>query len=296
MNEEREPSVVISGASSGIGRACAVALAKEGFLVFAGVRKATDGESLRAEAAGQRIEPIELDVTKDSTIAAAVEKVSARLGGRGLDGLVNNAGIATPAPVEYVTAEVLRRQFDVNVFGLVSATQAFLPLIRKARGRIVNIGSIGDRITIPFGGALCATKSAVRSLSEALRLELRPFGVHVSLVEPGAIRTPAVDKTLGDVEVVLGALPPEGLARYEKMIREFMRRAYARESHGSPPEVVAQVVRHALTARRPRLRYHPGASARTMTLLPQLLPDRALDQVRLRMLGMPTTFGAALAK
>lgn len=290
MSEQPGKTVVITGASSGIGRACAALLARERFRVFAGVRKVSDGESLRAES-GEAITPIQIDVTDDATITAAVETVGALVADRGLDGLVNNAGIGMTGPVEYVTAAALRRQFDVNVFGQIAVTQAFLPLVRQARGRIVNMGSVGSEIAIPFGGALCASKSAFKSLNDALRLELRPFGIHVSLVEPGAIHTPAVDKTLGDVEAIIHALPPDGAARYGEMLRAFVRRGYDREVNGSPPEVVAKAVHHALTARRPRTRYPVGADAKTLVTLPRILPEPLLDLLRLRQLGLPTAFG-----
>lgn len=292
MNEGAMRSVVITGASSGIGRACALALAKRQFRVFAGVRKPRDAEALRAEG-GDAVVPVEIDVTDDASIAAAATAVRAALDGAGLDGLVNNAGIGATGPIEYLPAAVLRRQFEVNVFGQIAVTQAFLPLIRQARGRIVNMGSVGGHITIPFGGALCASKSAFGSLNDALRLELRPFGIHVCLVEPGSIHTPAIDKTLGDAEIeaVVRALPPEGVARYAARLREFTRRARARELHGSPPEVVAAAVCHALTARRPRVRYPVGNDARTLVTLPRLLPDGVLDRLRLKLFGLPTAFG-----
>ena len=290
MKQQEDRAVVITGASSGIGRATANLLAERGFRVFAGVRKALDAESLRAESHG-RVFPVQIDVTEPATITAAAEAIQISLGDRGLHGLVNNAGIATPAPVEYMSADVLRRQFEVNVFGQISVTQAFLPLIRRARGRIVNVGSVGSHIALPFGGALCGSKGAFTLLSDALRLELRPYGVHVCLIEPGAISTPAVDKTLGDVEAVIRSLPPEGAARYGAKLREFMRRGHERETKGSPPEVVAEAIHHALTARRPRLRYPVGADARVLVTLPRVLPERALDQVRLRALGMSTEFG-----
>ncbi|MEO8800712.1 MAG: SDR family oxidoreductase [Polyangiaceae bacterium] len=295
MSEQPEKTVVITGASSGIGRATALYLEQKGFRVFAGVRKRNDGDALRAESGG-KVVPIEIDVTNGVTIAAAVRAVEAQLAGRGLDGLVNNAGIGTAAPVEYMSVDELRRQFEVNVFGQVAVTQAFLPLIRQARGRIVNIGSVGSHIAIPFGGALCGSKGAFSLLSDALRLELRAFGIHVCLVEPGAISTPAVDKTLGDAEGIIRAMGPEGAARYGDKMREFMRFGYERETNGSPPAVVADVVHHALTARRPRVRYPVGNDAWMMVTLPRILPDRALDQLRLRMLGMPTGFGCELAK
>ncbi len=291
MIHQAEKTVVITGASSGIGRASALVLARRGFRVFAGVRKRKDGEALRAEGGGTVI-PIEIDVTDQTTIVAAAKVVQAQLGDRGLDGLVNNAGIATPAPVEYMSPEVLRRQFEVNVFGQIAVTQTFLPLIRRAGGRIVNVGSVGSHIALPFGGALCGSKAAFTSLNDALRLELRPFGIRVCLIEPAAIATPGVDKMLGDPDAVIRALPAEGADRYGGVLREFMQRGYDRESHGSPPEVVAEAVLTALTARRPRVRYPVGAGVRVMETLSRILPDRLLDQVRLRMLGMPTRFGS----
>lgn len=294
MNQTRPASVVITGASSGIGRATALVLAARGFRVFAGVRKQRDGESLRAESGG-RVVPLAIDVTDHEGIAAAARTVAGEVGERGLDGLVNNAGIATPAPVEYLSGEVLRRQFEVNVFGQIAVTQAFLPLIRRARGRIVNIGSVGSHLAIPFGGALCASKAAFTLLSDALRLELRPYGIHVAVIEPGAINTPAADKTLGNAASIVGALPPEGAARYAAKLRELMRRGRAREKNGSPPEVVAEAIHRALTARRPRLRYVVGADARMLATLPKLLPGRALDRIRLRMLGLPTAFASEAA-
>ena len=205
----------------------------------------------------------------------------------GLDGLVNNAGVASTAPLEYVPMDKMRREFEVNVFGQIAVTQAFLPLLRRTRGRIVNIGSVGGHLAIPFGGVLNGTKGAFRLMNDALRLELRPFGLHVCLIEPGAIRTPAVDKTLGDVDRDIAALPPEGRTHYEAMMREFSRRAYQREANGSPPEVVAEAIYHALTSPRPRSHYPVGKHARFLVTMPRVLPDRWLDAVRIRLFGMP---------
>ncbi|HEY3357773.1 MAG TPA: SDR family NAD(P)-dependent oxidoreductase, partial [Polyangia bacterium] len=179
-------TVVITGAASGIGRATALRLVREGFVVFAGVRKRDDAASLRAEA-GERLLAMALDVTDPDTIRAAATAVHAHVVGRGLDGLVNNAGIGVSMPVEYLPLDVLRQQFEVNVFGQIAVTQALLPLLRQARGRIVNIGSVGGHVTIPFGGALCGSKHAFRALNDALRLELHPFGIHVCMIEPGGI-------------------------------------------------------------------------------------------------------------
>jgi NAD(P)-dependent dehydrogenase (short-subunit alcohol dehydrogenase family) len=295
MNTTSEKrTVVVTGASSGIGRACVSRLLQCGWWVFATVRKPEDGERLRSQA-GADLTPVIMDVTDRGTISAAAQQVSAQLQGRGLDGLVNVAGIGMVRPVEYATPGDLQTIFDVNVFGQIAVTQALLPLLRQARGRIVNISSVGAHIAIPFGGLLNASKSAFGMLSDTLRLELRPFGVRVCIVEPGAIKTPAVDKTLGNVEAVVGNLPARGAARYGEMLKKFAGQAYAREMDGSPPQVVAQAVHHALTARRPRTRYRVGKHAGLLVTLPSVLPDRFLDVILLRIAGLPTQLGAVLS-
>jgi NAD(P)-dependent dehydrogenase (short-subunit alcohol dehydrogenase family) len=280
-------TVVITGTSSGIGRASAERLAKAGFRVFAGVRKEADAAALRAE--NPAIVPFTIDVADAASIESAKNVVAAQVDA--LDGLVNNAGIGLAVPMEYVPPDVLRYHFEVNVFGQIAVTQAFLPLIRRARGRIVNIGSVGGHIAIPFGGVLCGSKSAFGAMNDALRLELHAFGIEVCLIEPAAIRTPALEKTLGDVERIIDELPPEGQTRYAGTLREFIRHAYEREVAGSPPDVVADAVHHALTARRPRARYPVGKDALMLSLMPRILPDRLLDRIRFRLFGMQGTGG-----
>lgn len=285
--QDRIRTAVVTGASSGIGHATVLRLARSGFLVFAGVRDPNDAERVHREG-GERVVPVEIDVTDDASIRTAVDRVRAHLNGRGLDALVNNAGIGIVAPLEYIRADVLRRQFEVNVFGQIAVTQAFLPLIRRARGgRIVNMGSVGSHISFPFGGVLCATKAAFRSLNDALRMELHPFGIHVSMIEPASIHTPATEKTLGDPERVIRQLPAEGIARYGEMLRTFIKRSYAREQHGSAPEVVADAVHQALTAEHPRARYSVGKDAGLLTTIPRLLPDGLLDRIRYRLFQLP---------
>lgn len=215
-----------------------------------------------------------------------------RLSG-GLDALVNNAGIGLTGPIEYVPLPVLRHQFEVNVFGQIAVTQAFLPLLRRARGRIVNMGSVGSHITIPFGGVLSATKSAFRSLDDAMRMELHRFGIHVSMIEPASINTPAVDKTLGHVDAAIAEMPPEGIERYGAMMREFTRRAVERERGSSSPDGVAAAVLQALTDERPRARYVVGKDATLLTFMPWLLPDGLLDRIRYRLFGLPAKFASS---
>lgn len=295
MNARESKTVVITGASSGIGLACVARSVQSGWQVFATVRKKKDGDKLQSEF-GARVTPIIMDITDRATIGAAAEQVTSELQGRGIDGLVNVAGIGMVRPIEYATAGDLEEIFRINVFGQIAVTQAFLPLLRKARGRIVNITSVGVHVPIPFGGLLNASKSAFGMFSDTMRLELRPFGIRVCTVEPGAIRTPAVEKTLGDIEAVIRTLPANAAAQYGAMMRKFVARGYPREMNGSSPDVVARAVHHALSAPRPKIRYVVGKHARVLATLPRILPDAVLDGLLLRIAGMPTRLGAAVAE
>jgi len=294
VNADEKKSVVITGASSGIGNASVARLVHSGWRVFATVRKSHDGDALQS-AYGPEVIPVLMDVTDRPSIVAAAQHVTSYLQGRGLDALVNVAGIGMVRPLEFVTPADLQQIFEINVFGQIAVTQAFLPLLRKARGRIVNISSIGAHIAIPFGGLLNASKSAFGIFSDTLRLELHPFGLRVVAIEPGAIKTPAVDKTLGHVEEVISQLPAAGAAQYGPMMKRFAERAYAREMGGSPPEVVARAVHRALTARNPRNRYRVGKHASLLATLPKILPEGLLDSLLLKMMGMPAKLGALAA-
>ena len=291
---EGKKTVVITGASSGIGRACVSRMIEAGWRVFATVRKAEDAARLRSVGDSQVV-PLLMDVTDHASVRTAVEPVRSELGTHGLDGLVNVAGVGVIGPVEFVSDAGLQNIFAINAFGQIALTQAFLPLIHAARGRIVNITTVGAHFALPFGGLLNGSKAAFSILCDALRLELHPFGIRVCTVEPGAIKTPAVDKTLGHVENDIASLPARGRQQYGDMLRNFARRGYEREVHGSPPEVVATAVHHALTARRPRVRYRVGKHSTVLGILPRLLPDRIFDALRLRIAGMPTKFGSLRA-
>jgi NAD(P)-dependent dehydrogenase (short-subunit alcohol dehydrogenase family) len=281
--ETIEKSVVITGASSGIGRASMSQMQEAGWRVFATVRKETDRDKLRSET---NIYPVLMDVQDPASISLAAAEIKSQLNGRGLDGLVNNAGVGWVRPLEYASLRDLREIFEINVFGQIAVAQGLLPSLRKVRGRIVNITSVGVNIAIPFGGLLNASKCAFGMLSDTLRLEMHPFGVRVCAVEPGAISTPAVDKTLGDIEQVIADLSADAQARYGDMLRTFARKAYAREKAGSSPDVVARAVHHALTSARPKIRYRVGKHARLMATLPKLIPESILDALRLRMFGI----------
>jgi len=259
-------------------------MSRAGWQVFAGVRKQTDRENLRQTFAAN-VYPVLMDVEDEASIAAAAAEIERQLSGRGLDGLVNVAGIGMVRPMEYATMQDLRKIFDVNFFGQVAIIQAFSRLLRKQRGRIVNITTVGVNLAIPFGGLLNGSKSAFAKVSDTLRLEMNPFGVRVIAIEPGSISTPAVDKTLGDLEQVIRALPAEAQALYGASIRKMGRRGYAMEKDGSSPDVVAAAVHHALTSSRPRIRYRVGKHAKLLATLPKILPERVMDGILHRMLG-----------
>jgi NAD(P)-dependent dehydrogenase (short-subunit alcohol dehydrogenase family) len=212
--------------------------------------------------------------------------VRAAVGAGGLAGLVNNAGISVTGPLEYVPVSALRSQLEVNVVGPVAATQAFLPLLRAGHGRVVNIGSIAGRIATPLVGPYCASKFALEAITDALRMELLPWGLHVSIVEPGVVRTPIWERGLAMGEEVLRDAPPLMLARYGRLIAGLRSSAAAAAHGGVPPDAVARVVVQALTAPRPRTRYVVGADARLRLLFRRLpIPDRVRDRLILRLMG-----------
>ena len=284
-SSSRRGGVVVTGASTGIGRACALHLDSLGFQVFAGVRKREDGERLAGEAS-ERLEPVTLDVTDTDSIAAAAERVSEASADRGLAGLVNNAGITVSAPLEFVPLDDFRHQLDVNVVGQIAVTQAFLAMLREARGRVVFMGSIGGRMALPLLSPYHASKFALEAIADSLRQELRPWGIAVSIVEPGSIATPIWDKGASSADAVIEKMPAEARRLYGKPVEAMRKTAKETGERGLPPEKVAAVVGRALTARRPRTRYLVGRDAKAQLVLSRLLPDRMVDRLVARQLGV----------
>jgi NAD(P)-dependent dehydrogenase (short-subunit alcohol dehydrogenase family) len=278
-----EGSVVITGSSTGIGKACALDLDKRGFRVFAGVRKEADGEALKAEAS-ERLVPVMIDVTDVKGIAGAVKAVEEAVGEAGLYGLVNNAGIAVAAPMEFIPMDRFEEQMRVNVTGQVAVTQAFMPLIRKAKGRIVNIGSDNGKLTMPFNGAYCMSKHAMESFSDALRIELKPFGIQVVLIEPGSIDTPIWEKSVADARRLLEELPDEAGELYEEEISAMFRIAGKMEDMAEPVEKVTKVVARALESPRPRTRYVVALDGKINVFMARWLPDRTRDWVVMKII------------
>jgi NAD(P)-dependent dehydrogenase (short-subunit alcohol dehydrogenase family) len=277
-------SVVVTGASTGIGRATALHLAAGGQRVFAGVRKDSDADALTRAATGV-LEPLIIDVGQQSSIDAAAKTVDGEVGPHGLSGLVNNAGVAIPGPLEYLPIEDLRRQLEVNVIGQIAVTQAFLPLIRQAEGRIVNIGSVAGRApSAPLLGPYAASKMAMEALTDSFRVELKPWGIFVSIIEPGNIATRIWEKADSDFDRLESVMPEEGLRRYAKLLGGGRRIAKMADRRGIPPEKVARVVERALTARRPKARYLVGWDAWARAHIEAVLPDRVRDGIVVRVL------------
>jgi len=269
---------VVSGASTGIGRATVLRLAADGWTVFAGVRSESARRSLVDEG-GDRVRPIMLDVADQQAVEAAATRVRAEAGK--LDALVNNAGIGIGGPLEAVAREELRYQLEVNVVGQVALSQVMLPLLRASRGRLVFVGSANGR----FAGALlapyAASKHAIEAIADSLRVELRGSQVKVVLVEPGAVRTPLRDKGIQGAEAL--TLSAELRPLYEPAV-EALGTLISRGSRTAlSPERVADVIADALTTNRPRARYVVGRDARVQFALKALLPTRVLDALVARM-------------
>lgn len=275
--------MLVTGASSGIGAATAIALAAKGWTAFAGVR---DPSAAPETSGAGRIVPIRMDVTDPDTIAAGIADIRDHLGGTPLDAVINNAGIGQLAPMSTIAPEQMRAIFDVNVFGAVQVTQGCLALMRSG-SRVLFIGSVGDRVTMPFGGALTASKWAIASIAEAFRLELVADGIRVVLIEPGSIHSAAVDKVDASARVTSAALEDAA----PDLARRFARaasRAVENERSGSSPDVVARTIVRALMARRPATRYLTGKHARTLAALGRL-PDPVFDRIRLAIFDQPAS-------
>jgi NAD(P)-dependent dehydrogenase (short-subunit alcohol dehydrogenase family) len=322
------PAVLVTGASTGIGRAVAGLLARRGFEVFAGVRLEESAERLEQDgrearraagpdAATGSITPLLFDITDAEGIARAAAVVEERTGARGLHGVVNNAGVVVAGPMEFLPLEDLRHQLEVNVLGQVAVTQAMLPMLRRARelqlategqrravgvrastaptridgsrgadrspvrgshGRVVFVGSISGLVSSRLLGAYAASKFAIEALGDAFRLELEPWGLQVSIVEPGRVRTPIWGKTKGAGEARLSRMPEVAAELYEATIRSVSRGVNDVDSAGIAPDGVARAVLHALTAPRARTRYRVGFDAHLVGVLTRFLPDRWMDR------------------
>jgi NAD(P)-dependent dehydrogenase (short-subunit alcohol dehydrogenase family) len=278
-------SVVITGSSSGIGRACALTLDRNGFRVFAGVRKSADGDAL-CDAASESLTPVHVDVTEPASIAAMAEQVAREVGEAGLAGLVNNAGTTLPCPIEYLPLDGFRHQLEVNLVGPLAVTQAMLPLLRRAQGRVVNVTSVAGKAGVPLMAPYVAAKHGLEGLSDVMRLEFRQLGIQVTVIEPGFVGTAMGGKLQSDTEAAIRSMPDEGRRRYGPSLTKMAETVSQHAASGSPPEVVADAVLDALTSNRPRTRYPSGAGANRVLFMRRLLADRRFDRIALRAGGL----------
>jgi NAD(P)-dependent dehydrogenase (short-subunit alcohol dehydrogenase family) len=283
MRAEDTRAVVVTGASTGIGADCALYLDEKGFRVFATVRKQPDADRI-AGLGSARLQPLYLDVTDPGTIARAVQTVDAELEEAGLAGLVNNAGVSVDIPLECVEMDVLRRQLEVNTIGPAAVTQAFLPALRRARGRVVNVSSVNGRVASPYSGPYCMSKFALEAFTDCLRQELADWGMHVVSVQPGAIETPMWKK--GVEEDWSRQASERDLALYGAGFAAFRAFSEKNAAGAISCRAVSEVIFRALTVRKPRTRYLVGTDARIYGGLAAFFPTRAVDWITRRVMRM----------
>lgn len=265
---------LISGCSSGIGQGIAEALAEKSWVVYAGVRSETDYKHL--DGLSENIFPVYLDVTKEEQISACFERISEKHDK--VDVLINNAGIATGAPIEASEMQVWRKLFDVNVFGLVALTKKTLPLIRNAKGRIINISSISGLVATPFMGTYAASKFAVEALSDSLRREVKDQGVHIALIEPGPIKTKIWDKAMQESKAALEAYDSNIKKVYGKAIENFRSVIEDAVEEAVPVNEVTKVLMHACTSDKPKTRYIISKNKNLIRII-RSLPDKLADKL-----------------
>jgi NAD(P)-dependent dehydrogenase (short-subunit alcohol dehydrogenase family) len=271
--------VLVTGASTGIGYACVHALASAEFIVFAGVRSERDAQ--RLSALHGNVQPLLLDVTVREQVAAAAETI--RASGVQLRAVVNNAGIAVAGPLEYLPLDDFRKQFEVNLFGALAVTQAMLPLLRETHdARVVFMSSVSGQIAPPYVGPYAASKFALEAMADALRMELSAFGIHVSVVQPGNVRTPIWQKGRAAKDDLIRRMPQEAATHYAAAVDALVRVTEHEERTGIDPSVVASAALRALTAARPKARYPVGNPPAWQRRLASLLPERVRDRLILR--------------
>jgi len=267
--------IVVTGASTGMGAATAKELARKGFHVLAGVRRDVDADALRADG----IEPHILDITVDSDVAAIADRVARDPLGRPLRALINNAGIGVNGPVEALPIAEWRRQFEVNLFGHVAMIQALLPSLRRSSGTVVNISSVGGKVALPTYPAYAGSKFAMEALSDSLRREVSGSGVKVTVVEPGAVKTPMAERGIATADRLKAGMAIDQLERYRALMDAVSNLARSFDTDGVPAEHAAKVIAKAATAPRPRTRYTIGRDAAVLARLSRVVSDRFLDRV-----------------
>ncbi|MGG4128919.1 SDR family oxidoreductase [Paenibacillus illinoisensis] len=275
MPYKTQEMVVVTGTSSGIGRATAEQLAAEGFHVLAGVRRQEDADKIKQK----NIEPVILDITAIDTLRALAERVEQDPLGRPLRAVVNNAGIAVNAPLEMVPLDELRRQIEVSVIGQVAVIQALTPALLKSSGRVVNIGSVGGKISMPGFGIYSAAKYAMEAINDSLRREMSSFGLKVIMITPGGVSTSLSEKGVTTANRLSKLMTPDQHRRHDRLFDAVKAQAESWATSGIPPKKVAEVVSRAIHASNPRTRYTAGRDSALLTRLVRILPDKLLDRM-----------------
>ncbi len=278
--------ILITGASQGIGKACALYLDNLGFQIFAGVRTKKDANILK-KSASKNLMPVFIDITNANSIKSAVDIINKTVKGQGLMGLINNAGVNISGPMEFLPITEIKKQFDINIIGHIKVIQAFLPLLRKVKGRIINIGSIAGQMAAPFIGPYAASKFAMEAITDSLRMELRPWGISVSIIEPGSVATSMWKKTSFVADGITRHLSNEALSYYGSALESAARTREILGTKGILPEIVAKAVEHALISKKPKTRYFVGRDAKFLSIIKKFIPDRISDNVIIKQLGLP---------
>lgn len=267
------PAVVVTGAGSGIGSLTADYLSKQGFHVFAGVRKDVDIERLK-QAANAHLTPLHLDITDEHSRQAAAEEVGEIVGDKGIVGLINNAGLSLCSPLEHASQAHLELQLHTNCIGPIMTCQAFLPLLKAARGRIINLSSGVGKLAIPLMGGYSGSKFALEGMTDALRVELRQCHIPVCLVIPGFVNTPIHGKNDEDMAKIQSGIADD---RYKRAIKHYIQRMHKMAKTGTPTDVAVKVIYKALTDKNPKTRYPVGKDAALLGIINGFLPDRLRD-------------------
>jgi NAD(P)-dependent dehydrogenase (short-subunit alcohol dehydrogenase family) len=283
--ELRQPTVAITGAGSGLGRAAAIKLAAKGYRVFGTARSETDAADLEKASAGNVAVTL-ADITDQHAVTAWVGKVTDELGERGLDVLVSNAGTLTPGPLEVIPLDDIRREFEVNVFGAMAVINGFLPALRKSRGRIVQIGAMTGRLPVPFDGPSSASKAAFEALADVYRLELKPFGIAFVMVQAGNMRTGGPAKTAAALKRISDAMTDDQRALYGYAFGKFTESLNNMQNAGLSAEASADRVIELVEQVPPPIRAALGDDAEQILRLVQEQSDSELDALRLQLIGL----------
>ncbi len=285
MSTNSSKSIFITGSARGIGKASALLLDSLGYKVFAGVRREQDAAEIKSKASNNLV-PVIMEISDKDSINMGARYIESIVEDRGLYALVNNAGIVVAGPLEFIPLDLVRRQLEVNFIGHLAVTQSLMPLIRKGGGRVVNISSKEGIVAMPYIGPYCASKFALEAFSNSLRMELKPWNIPVSVIEPGTIATEIIQRSIDDAEECISNLPRHASAMYESCFNKARKAADRIASAAIPVESVAKVVAKVLAAKKPKLRYTVGLDSRALSIMARLLPDWILDKIILGQMGM----------